>query len=359
VTLAEAVEDWKLLIAGRLNVEKRATDVELSPGERSMLDFILGKMTAGRGNVRVSCTQTSMSLLSSDRAVGPTVGKLVELFSDLTPRIDLTIHNSHVRAFFLHATDGRNGGPIVTAVKTALTPERSPLKASIAHIIHDMKNQVVAARQASTIPAGVTGTGRLRKELIASQHLDSAKVLASQLVDTNSIDYSEAGKTEVASFVRSYVAHLMQRLPFEFSVLPVMPSTPALVAIGETHLTAILDNLVKNTVEAVPNGGTIRLTARVEEDFFALEFGDDGPGVDDAVVDAICVGKSVKSTKESGNGLGLLSIRNLVVRAGGGLSYVSATSDRAVWGWRIKLPLLNEADADAEGLTVSAERSDS
>ena len=113
----------------------------------------------------------------------------------------------------------------------------------------------------------------------------------------------------------------------------------------DVHLGVILDNLVKNTMEALPDGGTIELSATVDDDVMCIEFTDDGPGVPDTVVEAVCSGQSVQTTKLSGNGLGLLSIRNLVRCAGGALTYVTGRSGAC---WRITLPVSDDESAEGD-----------
>jgi hypothetical protein len=64
-------------------------------------------------------------------------------------------------------------GPITAAVLAALRPRPEPYQASVADILHDLKNQAVAARHAVTQPTE-TETARLEQQLDARRHLDRA-----------------------------------------------------------------------------------------------------------------------------------------------------------------------------------------
>ena len=125
------------------------------------------------------------------------------------------------------------------------------------------------------------------------------------------------------------------------------PKSRVPVAVDNARLGAILDNLVKNTQEALPGGGTIELSATAADGFARIEFSDDGPGVPDNVVDAVSAGQSVQSTKLSGNGLGLLGIRNLVRHAGGAFTYITGRPGAC---WQITLPVSDDDTMEGDGL---------
>ncbi len=56
--------------------------------------------------------------------------------------------------------------------------------------------------------------------------------------------------------------------------LPVIP-------IARTHLQTILRNLIQNSIEAMPDGGTLRLDAGLEDDWISIAVSDTGSGMDE------------------------------------------------------------------------------
>jgi signal transduction histidine kinase len=297
-------------------------------------------------NLRISIGPDSLRVWPVAGRVDASLQSTIALFADLTVRLHISLDDNELLVRFIGAPDeGR--GPIARAVVSALTPEASSLGASIANTLHDMKNQIAAARQASAGTATLTRTQRLGREFTASRHVDHAKALARQLQAAGSLQTSSEGVTELSAYLRSYGALLLERLPREFHVITRPPRTAVAVPVDEATLSAILDNLAKNTQEALPDGGTIELTAACEDAVVHIEFFDDGPGVPDAVVDALQSGRTVQSTKTAGNGLGLVGVRNLVHRVGGTLAYVA---DRGGACWRLSLPV---AESTAAGGTES------
>lgn len=81
-----------------------------------------------------------------------------------------------------------------------------------------------------------------------------------------------------------------------------------------------LMNLALNSLEAMPNGGHLRLLARRDEDLVKLTVADDGPGLPRDVA-----GKAFElfyTTKPDGTGMGLPLARNIIEDHGGSLRLV-------------------------------------
>jgi signal transduction histidine kinase len=101
------------------------------------------------------------------------------------------------------------------------------------------------------------------------------------------------------------------------------PETPP-VFIVEDHLLQVVLNLLINAVDAMPDGGTLKIESVDAGDIVAVRFHDTGVGMDRAVLQQ-CL-EPLFTTKESGKGTGLgLSIsKDIIEAAGGGLELFSS-----------------------------------
>ncbi len=97
----------------------------------------------------------------------------------------------------------------------------------------------------------------------------------------------------------------------------------------------ILLNLLKNAVEALPEGGTVTIaTGHADHNAF-IDVHDDGPGLDDEAASSLF--RPFSTTKgPAGTGLGLAVSRRLARMLGGDLVHVP--SARGV-RWRLTLPV--------------------
>lgn len=112
--------------------------------------------------------------------------------------------------------------------------------------------------------------------------------------------------------------------------------TAVRVAIDVPALAAVLDNLMTNAIEALPQGGSIALAWTADKYEAVVEIMDSGPGVPPDVVTALNSGQRIGSTKPGGNGLGLLGVRSLLSRVGGQFHAAPTASGTA---WPIALPV--------------------
>ncbi|WP_203416914.1 ATP-binding protein [Jiangella ureilytica] len=210
-------------------------------------------------------------------------------------------------------------------------------------LLHDLKNQIMGARMALSRPTE-TRTEQLEAELDASQHIDSAAAITTQLVGAEGL-YTriQIGMCNLGSFMRHYISDLMKRLPPGIRVIP--PNTvPVRVALGAEVLRGALDNLVKNAVEAMGDAGQIEFEYTLLEDdrVALLEVRDTGPGLPSHVISALRRGGVAPTTKRHGSGLGLPGVIRMMRRAGCDLHPLQVAVGGA---WLITLPLAEESGA--------------
>jgi len=113
------------------------------------------------------------------------------------------------------------------------------------------------------------------------------------------------------------------------SDLPTIEAYP-----GE--LNQVWTNLIDNAVDAMDDAGTLRLTARPEDDGVVVEIADTGPGMPPEV--AARAFEPFFTTKEvgSGTGLGLDIARRIVEERHGGAITIDSRPGRTVL--RVRLP---------------------
>lgn len=102
-------------------------------------------------------------------------------------------------------------------------------------------------------------------------------------------------------------------------------------------LRSILWNLMKNAIEAVADGGEVRVEAEAKDQRIRIAVSDDGPGMDEKTQKRIF--DPYFTTKSEGSGLGLPLVRHLTQRLGGDLELHSEPgrgSRFAVWLPRVQ-----------------------
>jgi signal transduction histidine kinase len=86
-------------------------------------------------------------------------------------------------------------------------------------------------------------------------------------------------------------------------------------SLGEGHLEQILDNPIANTLDAVPAGGHLRVSAKPGGRGTQVVVADDGPGMSRAQQEAAF--RRFAGNTSGGTGLGLAIVHRLVTSNGG------------------------------------------
>jgi signal transduction histidine kinase len=135
----------------------------------------------------------------------------------------------------------------------------------------------------------------------------------------------------------------MQPAADEAGVAVAVDCADDLPPLKSGHLYHAVLNLVKNAVEATPDGGQVSVRGRCTEDTLVIEVADTGPGIPEDALPRLFEPFYSQKAIGKGTGLGLVISRDLVQKQGGTLSAANGDEGGAVF--TIRVPLAPGAEA--------------
>ena len=150
------------------------------------------------------------------------------------------------------------------------------------------------------------------------------------------VDAVARRRIAVRELVEAAVAPLREQLEAQRIELVLMCPDASVDADAE-HMTGALLNVLLNAVEAMPGGGTLRVTAKVDDGGGSVEIcvADTGGGIPEAALDRLF--RPFSTTKPDGTGLGL-ALAHRTIEAHGGTLELEQTGPEGT-AFRIRLPL--------------------
>jgi two-component system sporulation sensor kinase A len=206
-----------------------------------------------------------------------------------------------------------------------------------AGVAHEIRNPLTAL-------IGFTRLLKVKREQI-EQYTD---IMLDELNRINSIvnEFMNLAKPQPISFKRNNAISMID------SLLPVVRSqanmcnvevetefnlSPLWIQGDENQLKQVFLNIMKNAIEAMPNGGRLTVSARQDKDSAVIVFTDNGIGIKKENIPKI--GEPFFTTKEKGTGLGIMVSYNIIKAHNGQLHIVSEEGKGTAVS--IKLPLKN------------------
>ena len=129
---------------------------------------------------------------------------------------------------------------------------------------------------------------------------------------------AECDLNDVADSIRSLLAPEAEARKVSLTVEPF--AFPALVKVDVERTKQVLVNLVRNSLDAVKEGGTVRIGVRRLPDHAEIDVRDDGHGLADP---SAPIFDAFYTTKTGGTGLGLSIVQRIVTDHGGEVSFSS------------------------------------
>lgn len=145
----------------------------------------------------------------------------------------------------------------------------------------------------------------IRLQEIVKHSLDYSKVSRAEKVSLRSIEVM------VNCLIKEYSSRAKFHLDFSHAGI-----ANEVMFISESNLTRAFANIISNSIEAQTEKPEIVIKTATTDGFVLIEFQDNGPGIDENVINAIMNSKPI-TTKPSGSGIGLSSIKALLNESGG------------------------------------------
>lgn len=189
-------------------------------------------------------------------------------------------------------------------LRTPLTLITLPLELQLEHLVEDDPDRELVLTA-------------IRNARILTRHvhnlLEAAQLASASLV-------VQPSDVDVADIVGSAVAAVRADAA-ERGLSVVTETQPAPAHVDADKVRRVLGHLLTNAVSFTPDGGTVRVGCRLEQDLVVMEVADSGPGIGQderaRVFDGFRTGSAPRAVKGGGTGMGLTLVRELVGLMGG------------------------------------------
>ncbi|MFI6658119.1 putative dsRNA-binding protein [Streptomyces sp. NPDC050523] len=167
INVQELAHDWHVLHKGQVDAVSQPPDLRLSGRERAVLDAALSTVLAAKRKTSVEFLghrPMRLRFRSTTPLPRASTEEICALWSRVSRTTTLEATECGIDAVVTTADSPIEPGPITQAVEAALQPTAQPYRAAVADLLHDLKNQLVAARSAASQPTEGR-TARLQQQL--------------------------------------------------------------------------------------------------------------------------------------------------------------------------------------------------
>ncbi|MCH8567680.1 MAG: HAMP domain-containing protein [Balneolales bacterium] len=233
------------------------------------------------------------------------IGELANVYNQMV--VDLKNLRTELSKAERDAAWSEMARQIAHEIKNPLTP----MKLSIQHL----QRQMYAGRSMEELKPAIE---RLTDMLV--DQIESLNAIASDFSAFAKPLTGNRTKLDLNELVRSSAA-LFESQPMVKIQLGLYHS-PALITGSEDELKRVFINIIKNGIEAMPEGGVLSLSVQQIHRVFHISITDTGVGVEPEIQDKIFMPNF--STKTSGTGLGLAICKKIIDAHGGEIRFTSS-----------------------------------
>jgi PAS domain S-box-containing protein len=281
------------------------------------------------------------------RGAGSEITHLIGVISDIT-RLKCVEEDLRLSTDQLEQRVAERTRALAVAQEDLVRKERLAVLGRLAGgVAHQIRNPLGAIKNAAYIlerrlregeaeaPAPVDPTAKddvTHAIEIIHDEVQRANQIITDLLDYARIRVPVRRLTSIAWVVEQ--AFGAQSVPATIEVVRRLPELPSIAVDGD-QLQGALFNLLRNAIEAMPEGGTLEIDAELREGNVVVRIGDTGGGIPAEVRERLF--EPLVTTKPLGLGLGLVTARTLVEGQGGTIACV-ATDERGT-RFEITLPI--------------------
>ena len=229
------------------------------------------------------------------------------------------------------------------------------LTGGIAHDLNNLLSPILGL--SSTLLGELSPEDPLRSDVEEiRQAAQRARELTHRLLAFSRKQELKAGPVDVAEVVEGMRKMLVAMLGEDVHLVVEVPGGLPRVRADRAQLELVLLNLATNARDAMPRGGTLRISAREERldvesaaldlrpgDYLALILGDDGAGMDEHTRERVFEPFFTTKPTGKGTGLGLATVHGIVKQHGGAIEVDSEVGRGTAV--RLLFPVTHDAPA--------------
>lgn len=213
----------------------------------------------------------------------------------------------------------------------------------IAMIVHDLRSPLAAIRSSGSQIEAEAGAPALAEiaELAHTvvEEADRLQRMCSGLIEVSHASQgpSQCRPDSFDDAVDAALVGISARASQQGVELVLELESQAIVSLDEVGLRRLLHNLVHNALDAMPDGGTLRVETWQEDAVACLAVSDSGPGIPAEIANRLFE-PFVTFGKTSGTGLGLAVVRKIVDELAGTIRVDKAPGGGACF--ELRLPVV-------------------
>jgi signal transduction histidine kinase len=207
-------------------------------------------------------------------------------------------------------------------------------------ISHDLKNPLSIIRGNAQLAMMINPNQKV--EICLNRIIDAVDEINA---DLSEVSYLRTSKnitktmTSLAALLQE-ITQMLKPLIEEYAIIEDYSMEPDVIApLNQVHMRSALKHIIKNAVDAMSEGGVLRITLDSDNEYVYVTVSDTGKGIAPDVRAKLF--KEIISTKQGGRGLGLI-LADQVIRAshGGGITYDSSNKGTT---FMVQLPITQPA----------------
>ncbi|WP_096154870.1 MULTISPECIES: ATP-binding protein [Bacillus] len=192
-----------------------------------------------------------------------------------------------------------------------------------AGIAHEIRNPLTAIKGFFQLLEKEAETQKEYYPIIDSE-LNRIELILSELLllaKPNAVKFEEVSIESILKDVTTLLEtqSILSNIWFELVVDDA--SKLAKIKADPNQLKQVFINLLKNGIEAMDNGGIIKITSKLENECILVSVVDQGEGIPEEMINRL--GEPFFTTKNTGTGLGLMITYNIIKNHGGSVSVSS------------------------------------
>jgi signal transduction histidine kinase len=207
-----------------------------------------------------------------------------------------------------------------------------------ASIAHEVNNPLQSVQNCLHLAGREDMPPEKRKEYfdLAKNELDRLMKTTQRMLDFYRPGAAKVEQVDVLELLQHVLNLTSQQLSQRrISVKATLPESLPMIFAVSSQIQQIFFNLILNSLDAMSEGGELKISARALENGVEITFHDSGPGIPESHRNDIF--EPFFSTKEGGTGLGLTVSYNIVTAHGGKLDLVNGHEPGACF--RLFLPI--------------------